>query len=107
MDWQKEIRLLLDSIMNVSAKQVLIQDFAKRLPDVLKSPCARGFEDVIRELKEDVIPDLVENSPQYVSRAVEHVSNRASASASTFAMFSTAPQKVFHSRFQSPRTFIR
>lgn len=85
MDWQEEIRLLLDPTMNVSVKQVLIQDFAKRLPDALKSPCARGIEDVFRQLTEDVIPDLVTNGPHYVSRAVEQVSSRASGSTSTSA----------------------
>lgn len=72
MDWQEELRMLLDPSLNASAKQVLIQDFAKRLPEVIKSPCvARGFEDVFRQLTDDVIPDLVTNGPKYVSRAME------------------------------------
>lgn len=71
MDWQEELQMLLDPSMSVSAKQVLIQDFAKRLPEVLNSPCASGLKDVFRQLTDDVIPDLVTNGPKYVSRAMD------------------------------------
>lgn len=75
--WQDEIRLLLDPTLNLGAKQVLAQDLAKRAPEIFGDACAgRGFgvsgiADVMRQIQEDVLPDLVSNAPRYVSKAVE------------------------------------
>lgn len=88
MGWQEELRMLLDPTLNSSARQVLIQDLAKQFPnaveDILQSPCVsrqiRGFSDVLRQLTDDVLPDLITNGPRYVSRAMENAASRSTSS---------------------------
>lgn len=109
--------MLLDPSLNVSAKQVLIQDFAKRLPEVIKSPCvARGFEDVFRQFTEDVIPDLVTNGPKYMSRAMESAtknpresstSSSASSSSSSSGSSFTPPSPAMNMNMEEVSREVR
>lgn len=72
--------MLLDPAMPTGAKQVLIQDLAKRTPEILNDflmnkSCQGlglpGVSDVFRQFQEDIIPDLVSNGPRYFSKAAE------------------------------------
>lgn len=74
--WQEELRLLLDPSMPVGAKQVLLQDIAKRAPEILNDTvgserCSQlgldGVQDVIRQVQEDLVPDLLRNGPKYAA----------------------------------------
>lgn len=90
-NWQDELRLLFDPTLNSSARQVLLQDLAKRFPDAVddmtKSSClkrtGRGLTDVLRQLTDDVLPDLAANGPRYVSRAMESVTSGSSSSSTS------------------------
>lgn len=77
--WQQEIRLLLNPNITTGAKQVLLQDLAKRTPEIIEDSCSmarsnpnmRGILDVLRQVTEDIVPDLVLNGPRYFARAVQ------------------------------------
>lgn len=78
--WQEELRLLLDPAMPTGAKQVLIQDLAKRFPDILNDSVFNtsckdlgldGLADVLRQFQDDLLPDLVKNGPRYFANAAE------------------------------------
>lgn len=73
--------MLLDPTMPVGAKQVLVQDLAKRAPEILNDSFNKsckefgleGVGDVIRQFQEDLLPDLLSNGPRYVARAAEEL----------------------------------
>lgn len=74
--------MLLDPKMPTGAKQVLVQDLAKRAPEVFNHSCLNksmrdfgleGVADVFRQFQEDLLPDLIANGPKYVARAVEEL----------------------------------
>lgn len=68
--WQDELRLLLDPNLNPSAKQVLLQDLAKRTPEIINqcscTSAVEGLTDVARQIS-DVIPDIIANGPRYAA----------------------------------------
>lgn len=96
-DWQEDLRLLLDPTLNTSARQVLLQDMAKRVPDamsdLLKTPglCrnSEGLADVVRQLTNDVLPDLLANGPTYIAKAVNNAAAAASSGANPASSNST------------------
>lgn len=102
--WQEELKMLLDPTMPVGVKQVLVQDLAKRAPEVFNDVlsgkgCAdiglRGVGDVIRQFQEDLLPDLVSNGPRYVAKAAEDFPNAISSmSSSSSGMPSNMPTPV-------------
>lgn len=84
--WQEEVRMLLDPSLGSSAKEVLLQDLVKRTPEVFsesmggacKDMGLEGVSDVLRQLREDVLPDLARNGPCYVAKALEEMPERVS-----------------------------
>lgn len=94
-DWKEDLRLLLDPTLNTSARQVLLQDLAKRAPntlnDFLNSSCisrnTKGVSDVARQITDDVLPDLLANGPRYVASAI----NNATTGKSDFSSGASFP----------------
>lgn len=81
--WQQEIRLLLNPNITNGARQVLLQDLAKRTPEIIEDTCSmarsnpnmKGILDVLRQVTEDIVPDLVLNGPGYLAKAVQEFPN--------------------------------
>ncbi|CAN8069012.1 unnamed protein product [Agarophyton chilense] len=98
--WQQEVQLLFNPKLTRGAKEVLLQDLAKRSPEIFDDTRSmlcnnsnfRGLQDVFRQLAEDVIPDLVVNGPRYFSRAVQDLPENVSRmSGDTEAMREAMP----------------
>ncbi|KAI0564760.1 SOUL heme-binding protein [Gracilaria domingensis] len=99
--WQQELQLLLNPNLTRGAKEVLLQDLAKRTPEIFddtrslvcNNPNVKGLRDVFRQLSEDVIPDLLLNGPRYFSRAMQDLPDNVSrVSKDTAAMREAMPR---------------
>jgi hypothetical protein len=79
--WRDEVRMLLDPSLSLSAKSILAQDMAKRAPslsrevfdDVCETVGLDGVPAVVRQVTEDILPDLVANGPRYVSELGQRI----------------------------------
>jgi SOUL heme-binding protein len=87
--WREELRMLLDPTLGLGAKTVLLQDLAKRAPqvgreafeDVCGAAGLDGIPEFVTQVNEDVLPDLARNGGRYVGEFGRRVPDAAAAAA--------------------------
>ncbi len=80
--FEKDVKSILCGRVSGSARNILAQDLAKRAPEAFEDALrVRGFggvADFARQLRDDIVPDVLNNSEAYVRTATSTAQRRSS-----------------------------